>query len=110
MRIAAGSLMIIVSLFLPAIYQSVVDMSAPEDAESIGMWMLLPMLILFLLSVGGAVNASKKKGWNIALAGAICSMLIGFAVLILFTPLGFIFFPMGILAFIFIIKRRGEFE
>ena len=115
MRIAAGILMIIVGLTLPAIVQNVVEMIAKttadpfETAGSLGAPTVLPVFLLLGLTVGGGICAFIKKHWWWALSGAICSVFIGFAMLI-FPVFGLIFPPMGILAVIFLVKRKSQFD
>ena len=113
MRIAAGILIIIVGLTTPAIAQTVAEMVAGttdfEAVGSAGATMVLPVLLLLGLTIGGGFCAVRKKQWRWALSGAICSAFIGFAGLI-FVPLGLILFLMGMLAVIFLLKRKGEFD
>jgi len=72
-------------------------------------WMVGLVFLSLVLTAGGGISAFRKKHWWWALAGAICSVFIGFAMLI-YPVFGLIFPPMAILALIFLIKRKREFE
>jgi len=65
---------------------------------------LVPLgLALLALIVGGGICALMKKAWGWALAAAICSMIaMGFSAVFFALP--------GLLALIFLIKRKGEFQ
>jgi len=119
-RIAAGILMIIVGLTLPGLTQTVVELIAEtvasileadpvETVFSLGKWTVLPVILLLGLTVGGGICAFLKKHWWWALSGAICSVFIGFAMLI-FPVFGLIFPPMGVLAVVFVCRRKREWE
>lgn len=118
MRIAAGIVMIIGGLCLPAIYGSYyLEMTAKtmgvpiEVVIETARWTSLLVFLSLGLTVGGAISAFRRKYWWWALSGAICSVFIGFAMLIFPVPLfGSIFPPMAILAVIFLVKRKSEFE
>jgi len=105
--------MIIVGATLPGIVQTVVEMVAEttdfETVGSLGAPTVLPVFLLLGLTVGGGICAFIKKHWWWALSGAICSVFIGFAMLI-FPVFGLIFPPMGILAVIFLVKRKSQFD
>jgi hypothetical protein len=58
----------------------------------------VPMIVLGVVAVVGGIYAVKRQLWGLALAGAICAMLI---------PPPFI---LGILAIIFVILGKDEFE
>lgn len=105
MRKAAGILMIIVGCTVPGLSQSLFEIFG-ETTNSIS----VPLGLLLLgLTIGGGISAFRRKHWGLALAGAICSVFIGFAMLI-FPVFGLMFPPMGILAVIFLAKRKYEFE
>lgn len=114
MRVAAGILTIIGGLCLPAIHQNVLEMTAKtmgvpiEVVIETARWTFLLFFLSLGLTVGGGISAFRRKYWWWALSGAICSVFIGFFMLI-YPVFGLIFPPMGILAIIFLIKRRGEF-
>jgi hypothetical protein len=57
-----------------------------------------PMIVLGVVAVIGGIYAVKRQLWGLALAGAICALLI---------PPPFI---LGILAIIFVILGKDEFE
>ena len=105
MRVAAGILMIIVGFMSLSLSYLLVEMFG-ETANNI----IVPLCLLLLgLTLGGGSSAFKKKYYWWALAGAICSVFTGF-LHVLFGELGFILLPMGILALILLIKRKGEFD
>jgi len=55
-----------------------------------------PLVILGIIAIVGGIYALKRKIWGLALAGSICA-LFGFTIL-------------GILAIIFVIMGKGEFD
>ena len=57
-----------------------------------------PMLVLGIMAIIGGVFAIRRQKWGLALAGAICAVLI---------PPPFI---LGILAIVFVALAHGEFE
>ncbi|MFC1990219.1 hypothetical protein ACFLVW_06680 [Chloroflexota bacterium] len=107
MRIAAGVLIIIVSLTLPAAYQGIVEsLAKARGVDPFGFmsgWGSLVFILLFVLVVSG-ICAFRRKYWWLALSGAICAFFIGLG------TLPFVFVPMGILAVIFLVKRKSEFD
>ena len=127
MRKAAGILMIIVGCTLPAISAYLYEMLG-ETANSIS----IPLgFVLLGLIIGSGVCAFKKRHWGLALAGAICALCVAVTLAItslltfpipfsyythpdaaLFgaSILGIIFILMGILAVVFLTKRKYEFE
>ena len=66
---------------------------APRILAAVG----VPMLILGIVAIVGGIYALKRKVWGLALAGAICALL---------SPA----FILGILAIIFVVMAKGEFE
>lgn len=56
----------------------------------------IPTLGIGILALVGGIFALQKKSWGLALAGAIASILI--------------FFVLGILAIIFMVQAKDEFE
>ena len=58
----------------------------------------IPMITLGAVAIVGGIYAVKRQLWGLALAGAICALLV---------PPPFI---LGILAIIFVILGKGEFE
>ena len=58
----------------------------------------VPMIVLGAVAIVGGIYAVKRQIWGLALAGAICALLI---------PPPFI---LGILAIIFVILGKDEFE
>ena len=56
-----------------------------------------PMLVLGVMAIIGGVFAIRRQKWGLALAGAICAVLI--------PP-----FILGILAIVFVALARGELE
>jgi len=115
MRIAAGILMILVGFLSIAILGTMADVLArvamvvPIDLDEGTQWMVGLTFLLLGLTWGGAICAFRKRAYWWALVGVICSMLIGFLTFV-FGILGYIFFTMAILALIFLIKRKGEFQ
>lgn len=57
-----------------------------------------PILVLGIVAIVGGIYAIRKKAWGLALAGAICALLI---------PPPFI---LGILAIVFITMGKDEFQ
>ncbi len=55
-----------------------------------------PFIRLGIIAIVGGIYALKRRIWGLALAGSICAL-----------PAGFLF---GILAIIFVIMGKGEFE
>ncbi len=105
MRIAAGILMIIAGFMSLSLTYPLVERFG-ETANS----MVVPLSLLLLgLTAGGGSCAFKKKYYWWALVGAICSVFTGF-LHVLFGELGFILLPTGILAIIFLIKSKDEFD
>ena len=58
----------------------------------------IPMIMLGVVAIIGGIYAVKRRLWGLALAGAICALLI---------PPPFI---LGILAIIFVVMGKDEFE
>lgn len=58
----------------------------------------VPMIALGIVAIVGGIYALKRRVWGLALAGAICALLV---------PPPFI---LGILAIIFVVMGKGEFE
>jgi hypothetical protein len=137
MRIAAGILMIIasaMSIVVPSDLTSEVGLRVTDSTEAYVSFMLasnsliVPLsLVLLVFIVGGGICALRKKVWWWALAGAIGCTILGVAdatlSLLQIPPLyhdvagamgitfvGTIAMLAGILAIIFLIKRKGEFE
>ena len=135
-RIAAGILMIIVGIFslsTPGMIAQALDLTATEIVGSA--WIVCLALFLLGWIGGGGICAFIKKAWWWALSGAICSVLVG----VIYTITSLITFPlpfysfgksnaaiagtvigaaiigcvltlMGILAFIFLRKSKGQFR
>lgn len=113
MRIAAGIMMIIAGLPSSVVpYSLVNDMAwrladSPEAAYSfITRWSGLTMFLFFVilvLTIGGGICALRRKAWGWALSGAICCMIAGAFIM------GLLVVP-GLLAVIFLAKRKGEFS
>ena len=107
--------MIIVGFLSIAILGTMTDMIArvavvvPIDLEEGTQWMVGLTFLLLGLTWGGAICAFRKRAYWWALSGAICSMFISFLTFV-YGILGYIFFAMAILALIFLIKRKGEFD
>ena len=120
MRIAAGILMIIVGLTLFATVENIHQIFGTTEFVPVS-------LILFGLILAGAVNAFRRASYGWALAGAILSVIIA----VIFTVTSLLTFPvaaatlggtigtatfyimflsLGILAVIFLTKRKGEFD
>ncbi len=107
MRIIAGILMIFVGFIS---VPTIVSLSAERFGfgETTTTIITLLSVVLLILIMGSAYNTFRRKNWRTTLAGAICSMLVGFAMLVY--PVFVIFPLMGILAVIFLIKSKSEFE
>ena len=123
MRVTAGILMILVGLTSFATLYSLVDIFGETTS-------IVFVFLCFLslgLTWGGGICAFTKKAYWWALFGAICSVIVAFtftitslstfpvplrsgASVVGATTLGIIFVLMGILAVIFLTKRRGEFQ
>jgi len=58
----------------------------------------IPMIVLGTVAIVGGVYALKRRVWGLALAGAICAFIVPPA------------FVLGILAIIFVVMGKGEFE
>ena len=77
--------------------------AATTGAANVPNWMMffsaaaIPMLILGIVAIVGGVYALKRRIWGLALAGAICSLFGAW-------------FILGILAIIFVIMGKGEFQ
>ena len=137
MRMAAGILMIIVSFMSFAVPQQLAEELAFRIADSAETyaslviessgWIVFSSLVSLGLIAGGGICALIKKAWWWALSGAIGCAIIGLihAMLSLLTTpptyhnvagavgaatLGIICILVGILAVIFLIMRRGEFQ
>jgi len=80
---------------------------SPEVAYSfITAWnglIVFSTFVILVLTIGGGICALRKKAWGWALSGAICSMIAGALIM------GLLALP-GLLAVIFLVKRKGEFE
>ncbi len=118
MRIAAGILMIISSLCLPALNHEILAMTSKAMGVSTfdllaqsGSWAILLFFFLLplVLTVAGGISTFRRKRWRGAVSGAICSVFIGFS-MFLYGIIGYIPALMGILALTFVIKRKGEFQ
>lgn len=113
MRKAAGIMLIITGIASVVVPGQVAEMIARTRAGSYEEFLelswslstsLVPLgLALLALIVGGGICALMKKAWGWALAAAICSMIaMGFSAVFFALP--------GLLALIFLIKRKGEFQ
>jgi hypothetical protein len=58
----------------------------------------VPMIVLGVVAIIGGIYAVKRRLWGLALAGAICALLV---------PPPFV---LGVLAIIFVILGKDEFE
>ena len=113
MRIAAGILTIIFGLVSSvAPYSWVMGMAerltdSPEAEYSFIMarmgLVVFSTLVILVFTVGGGVCALKRKAWGWALSGAICCTIAGAFIM------GLLVVP-GMLAVIFLAKRKGEFS
>lgn len=113
MRIAAGIMLIIAGLLSSVAPYSLAQRIAwrltdsPEAAYSfITAWsglIVFSSFVILVLTIGGGICALRKKAWGWALAGAICSMIAGSLIS------GLLALP-GLLAAIFLVKRKGEFQ
>lgn len=97
--IVAGAWGILAGGTLGAVGLCVPSMSG-MDPVGLGFLNLLgwPILVLGVMAIIGGVFAIRRQKWGLALAGAICAVLI---------PPPFI---LGILAIVFIALGHGEFE
>lgn len=100
MRIAAGILTIIGG-FIGGIFFTTIL----HELGVYGMAIYIPPL----LAVIGGISTFRRVHWRWALAGAICSVFMVILLAILVHPLFLIYSLMGILAIIFLLKRKGEF-
>jgi len=118
MRIAAGILMILVGTDAPAIGGIMMEMTgmmrmSAELAAELGatMAVILGLVLLALvLTWGGAICAFKRKIYWWAMAGAICAVIIGLLSFFMHEFWGFIFSTMAILALVFLVDRKDEFQ
>jgi hypothetical protein len=115
MRKAAGIMLIITGIASVVVPGQVAEMIARTRAGSYEEFLdlsfslatsseaMFATLVLLVLIVGGGICALRKEAWGWALSGAICSMIaMGF-----YAP----FFALpGLLAVIFLVKRKGEFQ
>ena len=114
MRIAAGIMLIILGIASLAVPVSVAEMIAQTRTDSYedflelafslmtSPWAAIAASVLLGLIVGGGICALRKKAWGWAFSGAICSMIaMGFYHVLFALP--------GLLAVIFLLKRKGEF-
>lgn len=127
MRIAAGILMMVVGLASSGTLSFLVDIFG-ESVIGISVPLLLLLLAIIL---GGGIGTFIKKAYSLALVGAICSVLLAFTftvtqLLAFLLPFhhyahpaaaiigtifpGMILTLIGILAVVFLTKRRGEFQ
>jgi len=110
MRKAAGIFTIIVGICTIAVYATITERIIGAGIPFEAAIETMPLVFLLLgLTIGGSICAFRKRYWGLALTGAICSVFIGFATFV-FGIIGYIFFPMGILAVIFLAKRKYEFD
>lgn len=115
MRIAAGTLMIIVGFLAISILGTMADVLAsiakivPVDLDATTQWMVGLTFLLLGLTWGGAVCVFRKRIYGWALAGAISALFIGFLTFV-YGILGYVVLTIAILALIFLIKRKGEFQ
>jgi hypothetical protein len=121
MRITAAILMV-----MAGSTSSVIVTSELVDIFRFGETTSIVFVFLCLLSLGliwgGGISASRKKAYRWALSGAICSVLVAFTYTLTSTLTSLLRFPfsligpsiaftmMGILALIFLIKSKGEFQ
>jgi hypothetical protein len=137
MRIAAGILMIIVSamsIVVPSDLTSAVGLRVTNSTEAYVSFtmaanslIVISSLVLLVFIVGGGICALRKKAWWWALYAAIGCMILGVmdAMLSLLqipplyhdvagamgiTFVGIIGMLAGLLAIIFLVERRGEFQ
>jgi hypothetical protein len=137
MRMAAGILMIIVSamsIVVPSDLTAELGLRVTDSAEAYASFMMASnnlmvpsSLVLLVFIVGGGICALRKKVWWWALSGAIGCAILGviYAMLdLLKVPplyhnvagamgaalIGIVCMLAGILAIIFLIKRKGNFE
>ena len=131
MRKAAGIILIILGLFSWQVPAQVVNTIAWGRATSIedfvrissemGIPMVLIGVLLVVVIVGAGISALRKRAYWWALSGAVC-LIIGGIVLGVFWPhfgdpagmlagvlVGMLFALPGLLAVIFLEKRKGEF-
>ena len=97
---AAGILAIIAGA-LQVIFGMIFAIGVGIGAGIIGMgWLsaiFAPLIIFGVIAVVGGIYALRRRVWGLALAGSICALL---------DP----WFILGILAIIFVILGKGEFE
>jgi hypothetical protein len=107
LSIVSGALGFIVVSFLLTFGSIFGAAIAREVMVSVGYWqaglpmtiiglIAIPLLCLNILAIVGGIYAIRRKGWGLALAGAICSI-----------------FPsqvLGVLAVVFIAISRKEFD
>ena len=77
----------------------------------------LPLVVLGITDVVGGIFSLSRHYWGMALAGAICGVLIPLIIVSIFIanyliPLlvGLPFLVMGVLSLIFIVKSKSEFK
>ena len=137
MRIAAGIMMIVVGFFSFVVPQGLTEEVGLRISGSTGDLASFMMassgsivfssIIFAVLTIGGGICALAKKSWWWALSGAICCVILGVIdamISLLRIPpfyhnvagavgaslIGVIGIIGGILAVIFLIKRRGIFD
>ena len=97
--IAAGTLTIIWALYFILAFSGLSSLPGAAMYGLVKLALILvfviPGLILGALDIIGGIFALKRKLWGLALAGAIATI--------------FPFFPMGILAIIFVAMGKNEF-
>jgi uncharacterized protein YjeT (DUF2065 family) len=109
MRIAAGIMLIVRGIASVIVPEQVAEMIAQTRAGSYeyflrtSTWVVPAGLVLLVFIVGGGICALRREAWGWAFSGAICSMIaMGFLWGLLAIP--------GLLAVIFLLKRKGEFQ
>ena len=101
MRKAAGILIIIGGLIGGTLFTAVLN-----DLGVHGVLTFVPML---LAAIGG-VMALRRVHWGWAIAGAVCSVFMIIWLAVVVHPLSLIHSLWGILAVVFLIKRKYEFD
>jgi hypothetical protein len=104
MSIICGAGQVIGGIVFAAYFDWVAEFFGSSGMEWFGEWFMglgirmivAPLIILGLIAIAGGIYALKRRVWGLALAGAICAL-----------PAGLI---LGILAIIFVISGKREFE
>ncbi len=103
--IVVGGLSLIVGFFVALAFtilysNNYMDGTQFTAAAGAIIWAIfLPYLILCAVAIAGGVFSLRRRLWGLALAGTICSLIVGWWV-----------WPAGVAAIVFVIISKNEFD